>query len=561
MSDLLHGWTGLILGFSGLIFIHELGHFALAKWNGVRVYVFSLGMGPYLVSFTYRGTVYVLSMIPIGGYVKMMGQDDLNSNLDKSRDPHDYRNKRPGQRACILAAGAAFNLIFTLFAFTVCYYLGMDIEPPRIGHISPNMPLASAILHPKEEGKPAHLKEGDRILEVNGVPVKSWLEAMMQISGSPRNEDMLMKIERSAANAEHGSGIDLVYVRTLHDQRLGASSIGLKPYKEKVKVPLGFKTQDTVVIEAEPAQLKKGVNTPAMEAGLKKGDEILKIEDADSSDRLPLLLDTVNGSNDFMDYILSSKGKALNLTLRRDQKEIQIKVTPRKSDDNDTYQICVHYRPMRRVSQIDHDSEAYANGLRENHFVIDFEPDEPNAETWKTGKLKWKERWDDEKEIPHKSQLMVGSRFSDYVFVQDRHAMVFYKTLTLADAVSMAWGDTRRFSASVFSVLKGLFTGDVNTKALSGPAGIGDVMYTVASTQTFMKYLWFLGFISLNLGVLQFVPIPLLDGWHLLMVAIEKMKGSPVAPRIQEAFQYVGIFLVGGLLFLATFNDIKRMFF
>src|SRR3977135_3760404 len=101
--ELLTGWTGVILGFSGLIFIHELGHFLLAKWNGVRVHVFSIGMGPYIFSFTRGGTIYALSLMPLGGYVKMMGQEDLNPNPDASKDPSDYRNKRPGQRAAILA--------------------------------------------------------------------------------------------------------------------------------------------------------------------------------------------------------------------------------------------------------------------------------------------------------------------------------------------------------------------------------------------------------------------------------------------------------------------------
>ena len=115
MTDWIVGGAGLIGGFSILIFVHELGHYLLAKWNGVRVQVFSLGMGPYLVSFTWGETLYVLSMVPIGGYVKMAGQDDMQPDLTASPDPGDYRNKRPGQRAAILAAGAAFNLIFALF--------------------------------------------------------------------------------------------------------------------------------------------------------------------------------------------------------------------------------------------------------------------------------------------------------------------------------------------------------------------------------------------------------------------------------------------------------------
>src|ERR1700709_43411 len=104
--ELLAGWAGLVLGFSGLIFIHELGHFLLAKWNGVRVHVFSIGMGPYLISFTHNGTIYALSRVPVGGYVRMLGQADLDADLTENKNPADSRNKRPGQKAAILAAGA-----------------------------------------------------------------------------------------------------------------------------------------------------------------------------------------------------------------------------------------------------------------------------------------------------------------------------------------------------------------------------------------------------------------------------------------------------------------------
>src|SRR5437773_7314724 len=120
----IYGWLGLLLGFSGLIFIHELGHFLLAKWNGVHVHVFSIGMGPYLFSFTHKGTIYALSLIPLGGYVKMMGQDDLNADVAANKNPRDFRNKRPGQRAATLVAGAVFNLLLTLAIFTTCYMVG-----------------------------------------------------------------------------------------------------------------------------------------------------------------------------------------------------------------------------------------------------------------------------------------------------------------------------------------------------------------------------------------------------------------------------------------------------
>jgi regulator of sigma E protease len=84
-------------------------------------------------------------------------------------------------------------------------------------------------------------------------------------------------------------------------------------------------------------------------------------------------------------------------------------------------------------------------------------------------------------------------------------------------------------------------------------------MYNVASDQDFMNFLWFLGFISLNLGVLQFLPVPLLDGWHLLMLVVEKVKGAPVSMEWQIRFQYVGLFMIGSLLLLSFYNDITRL--
>ncbi len=549
--DFLQGWAGLILGFSGLIFIHELGHFVLAKWNGVRVYVFSLGMGPYLVSFTWRGTVYALSLIPIGGYVKLAGQDDSNLNLPPSQAKDDYRNKRPGQKAAILAAGAIFNLIFAVAAFTLCYRLGLDIEPPRIGNILPDKPLAQAVERVGTAEKSANLQKGDLILEVNGVPVKTFLEAQLQISATAPNEDLWLKVERQPLG---GGLVSYVVVKTRHDKRYGASSIGLEPYIYKSELPLGFTTEDSVVVLSTPKQ-----DMPAALAGLQKDDEILRVTDA--TDAANPRTKNIRDAEDFINVVRGSNGHVLTLAVRRKGEEKNIEITPRHIEDSDAYLVGAEVGlARRRVSTIDTDSEAYKAGLRENNFVLRFEPDNPNAERWRAGKLVWQEAWGEKQ--PQKSAHLTVD-WNDPValkFLQPRRAVEIYQLDSLSAAIGTAWDDTVRFSGSVFGVLRGLVTGSVETKALSGPTGIAGLMYTVARNQTFLNYLWFLGFISLNLGMLQFVPIPLLDGFHLLMVAVEKLKGSPVAPKIQEAFQYVGIFIVGGLLILATYNDLRRIF-
>jgi RIP metalloprotease RseP len=255
------------------------------------------------------------------------------------------------------------------------------------------------------------------------------------------------------------------------------------------------------------------------------------------------------------------------MKIRRNGEEKVINVTAKIAQGDDKFRIGAMIGVVkRRVNKIDETSEAYKAGLREGHMIADFRPDDPNAETWKSGTLVWRERDvnpDDKAalKLAEKSANLKVPESGELAWEIETPAREKYKTESIGAAIAMAWDDTIRFSGSVFSVINGLISRDISTNAVSSFIGIGGVMYTVARTQTFLNFLWFLGFISLNLGVLQFVPIPLLDGWHLLMVAVEKLKGSPVAPKIQEAFQYVGLFIVGSLLLLATYNDISRMFF
>lgn len=554
---MLFGWIGLILGFSGLIFVHEFGHFIIAKWNNVRVYVFSLGMGPYLLSFTWRGTIYALSLVPIGGYVKLQGQDDLDTNLKPSKDPHDYRNKRPGQKAAILAAGAIFNLLFAIFLFTICYSVGVEMEPPRLGMIVPGKPLAKAVMD-KDGATPANLKEGDRIRAVNGVPVKSALEAMLQIAGTPQNTDLQLRFDRRGGLPDE----QYVIVKTERDKKIGASGIGLNPYFFDMKLPLGFATTDYVVVKRDPASIEKLKDMPAAKAGLQKGDIIVQVGDR-----------PVQKLEDMLLAGPRSEGRKTKFIIKRGDQLLEKEITPERKDENDNnWMFGIEPDVVRKVVRIDENSEAWQKGLRagdNGHYVFGFAPeaeewegDNPFTLVWKSGKLHYASTWDAKPGDVQTLDLTVppaGS--SDLVFTQERQAVEKYKAAGgVWEALSVAWSDTVRFSGSVFTVLQGLFTRDVSVQALSGPVGIGTVMVKVAGTQTLTRFLWLLAFISLNLGVLQFVPIPLLDGWHLLMVLVEKMKGSPVAPKVQEAFQYVGIFIVGALLLLATYNDIYRWF-
>jgi len=549
MLETLYGSLGMVLGFSGLIFIHELGHFALAKWNGVRVYVFSLGMGPYLFSFSYKGTVYALSMVPIGGYVKMMGQDDMNAEVAPTADKTDYRNKRPGQKAAILAAGAIFNVIFALFAFTMCYWNGMYVNPPILGNVAPDKPLATAIVY--KDKSPAHLQKGDKLIEVNHIPVDTFMEASIMAAGTPRGEDLWLKVERQPLG--RGNVHDVI-VKPTQDKRLGATFIGLERYVYDQELLIGFETKNTLIVVSDPVE-----NSASAQAGLKKNDLILSIDDPDHPEKPgPRKLDSFD---DFTNTIRGSQGRRLSFNIIRNNEPQRIDVTPKLSSETGMYMVGLEAKMShRKVTNIDPESEAYKAGLREGHFITRFVPrkEESNKDQWTEGLLVWKKEWDTKKEESAKISVPGSGKYS---YFQMRAATVEYKEEDFARALGAAWEDLYHFSGSVFSIVRGLFNGDVSHKALSGAIGIGQSMFIVASDQTFMNFLWFLGFISLNLGVLQFMPIPLLDGWHLLMLAVEKIKGGPIPMEWHIRFQYVGLVMIGGLLLLSFYNDISRLIF
>lgn len=557
--ELLTGWTGVILGFSGLIFIHELGHFLLAKWNGVQVNVFSIGMGPYLVSFTHNKTVYALSLIPLGGYVKMMGQDDMNADLGENKDPSDFRNKRPGQRAAILVAGAFFNIVLTLLIFTLCYFFGTYFPSTRIGNIIPGKPLAKAMLVRKDDKgemtTPANLKKGDSILEVNGVHVKSGMDVMLFAASTPRGEPLTLRVERQ----DGAPRIVYVSVMSEDDKKLGAPSIGLDThYYEEVPLALGFSTEHFFYLAEDPASDKDMKDGAAGKSGkFKKGDRLLAIEDRTDPQRI--VKTVLDQSETLVNVAGESNGKERVFIIERGGQRIEIPLTSIK-DDNGDYKFGIRQSELNRVTAIDKDSAAFKAGLDLGMLVEGFKPENPLARPWKTGKLAWYAKLEDEKA---KSLDMQAPDFEAYhthgVYYQKFFPPELYKSAGLTDALGTAWEDVKNYTVSMFSTIRGLFAGSINPKNLSGPVGIGKTIYLASTGQTFLGYLWWLGFISLNLGVMQLLPIPLLDGFHLVLVFLEKLKGTPVSAKVQIACFYLGMVLIGLLFTFVMWNDIRNL--
>jgi RIP metalloprotease RseP len=421
----------------------------------------------------------------------------------------------------------------------------------------------------------AKLSEGDRIINVNGVPVKSFLEALLQISSCQRNQDVLLHIERN----DRVSYIDVI-VRTESDKKLGAQSIGLVPFMRDVRLSMGFSTDDKVVITegwdldiSDELKVDTATRKSILEmreqpvykkfgTKLSSGDQIVSVNGV-----------AVKRPDDVILAAAGSQGKATKFVFRHGTgavtEFIEDEVIPFYDEKAESYRFGLPQQLSKKVTKVDPASEAYAAGLRENDYVFFFEPspakewDSQLHPIWKSGKILYGNTWNAKLADVKTVELSVGIDHSKdaLIYVHQAQGLEHFKKESFGDALSVAWGDTIRFSTGIFSVLRGLFSGDVSPKALSGGVGIGEVVYTVAAQQPFVKFLWFLAFISLNLGVMQFIPIPLLDGWHLLMLLIEKLKGSPVPPKIQEVFTYVGFFMICSLLLFSTYNDLSRMFF
>ncbi|MBI3828331.1 MAG: RIP metalloprotease RseP [Planctomycetes bacterium] len=540
--DWLIGVLGLFFGFSALVFVHELGHYTLAKWNGVRVKVFSIGMGPYLISFTKSETVYAFSLIPMGGYVKMLGQEDLNVDLEPAnigkKNSKDYRNKSPGQRAAILAAGAGFNLIFALLAFTICYYYGVEVDAPRVGYVSSDSPLAQAeMLNAKNERVPHPLQEGDLIRSLDGVPVRSFIDVSLYVAGAGRDHEIQVDYERDGVPVH-----DPVFVRSRFNAQIGAPYIGMERYGKKETHKLGFAIEKPVRVFVDEA--KPG--SPAMRAGLLPGDEILSIDGQPVQD-----LSTLPKA------IKEADGKEQTLGVKREDKNLNIAIKAERIEEGGktVYRIGLQMCTSP-VEEIDETCEAYEQGLRKGYFLT-------HVEKMRDKDHLYVEYENLQASPPAKGKLILpfNSRTKSgllYSFAPPEQVEI--KCDTFVEALALAWSDLVRHSTAVFTVIKGLIMRDIDPKALSSPLGIGVSIFQTSVQRPFMYYFWFLAFLSVNLGVLQFVPIPLLDGWHLLVIGIEKLKGSPLPQRFLEYSQYAGILIILALLVLALSNDIRRMF-
>ena len=435
-----------------LILIHELGHFFVARWTGVGVERFSIGFGPVLLRWKGKETEYCLSVIPMGGYVKMMGEEDnpLEGGGGMAYDPKKAFAKKPlWARFLIVFAGPGMNLVLAAVIFAVVLgTLGRPVWPATVGRVTESGPAATA-----------GLRTGDTVVAINGRPITYW-------------EDL----ERSLSSAS-GRPLELRVRRDGAEQ-----TVSVTPRMRSVPDPVFREPRETWDIGAGPQLIPQissvSADSPAKRAGLQAGDVVTAVAGQ-----------PVFTPEDLVEAIRSRPGQAFGVTIERDGKVLTLTVTPDAVREKGTD------GQEREVGRIQ-------AGIATK--TVRFEP---------------------------------------------------YNPLQAA-----GYGAVKTWDMTVLTV-KGLWklvSRQIDSSNIGGPIQIA----TEAGRQArdgMASLALFTAIISVNLGVLNLLPVPMLDGGHLLFFIIEAVLGRPLAARKREMAQQVGFVLLMLLMVYALYNDLVRI--
>jgi len=501
-----------------LIFVHELGHFLAAKLAGVRVLVFSFGFGPFLFSFRRGETIYALSLVPFGGYVRMTGQADVGRVSEEEKHaPFSYMAKPPRWRAAIIAAGVAMNAVFAYLLFLAACVIGFPVVSPEIGFVAPNSPAEKAGLRP-----------GDRILEVNGRAVDRFFTIQTIIATGREGRPVALKVRRPGL--EEALALEAVPVRDERD----LLTIGVSPVEE-VRLRIGARNESGLGV------LDVNEGEPAEKAGLRPWDRIVSLNGAPTTSVEAFRAELQRSGAGEVELGIVRAGETLSLRASPAPKVLE-------GNEGKTVYLLGLKLTEQIVGEIEPGSPAEAAGLRRGDYL---------AEVLRTpGSRRVEIAW--RGPGGRKGRAVLEQMDSGPVFLA---GMDNRQELMRTGLLGAPWGAAREFGLALrvtAETLWGLLSLRVSPRHLSGPVSI--VAMTHSSTKAgWGFYMWFVALISVNLVVINLFPMLPLDGGLLMFLLYEGLRGRPASPRVQEIAQIVGVVLLVALIVLVTQNDIRSL--
>lgn len=448
MISFLWDLVSFVVALAILIAVHEWGHFWVARRCGVKVLRFSLGFGKVLWSKKGKDdTEFSLSLIPLGGYVKML--DERVEPVPEHLLSRSFNRQHLLKRAAIVAAGPFANFVFAIFAFWVMFMVGIPGVKPIIGDVKTDSVAYQA-----------GLRSGMQIIQVNHQPVQTWEDISYGFVNAIGQQDIGLQVQQEQ-NPLQSLQLSIGDWKLSPDDPLPFRQLGFAPLSPTIEMTL--------------AQVNPG--SPAQTAGLQAGDEILAVDDENISDWTA-----------FSKKIQLSPDIPLQIKILRENHTRTVSLTPARKETKER--------------------------------VFGFAGIMPVVK-------------------PLPAKYLTEQRYDPW------------------DAAVHAVNKTQSLVELTVRVVGKLFTGAISVDNLSGPVSIAKGAGDSAGFG-FVYFLGFLGLISVNLGIMNLLPLPVLDGGHLLFFCVEAVLRRPVSEKVQEIAYRIGAAALISLMAIALFNDFTR---
>jgi regulator of sigma E protease len=434
MGSILGTLLAFAIVFGILVFVHEFGHFFMAKLVGIRVETFSFGYGKRLFGVKKGETDYRVSLIPMGGYVKFAGEEALEG-MKKSEKPKpgDFMAAKRWQRFLVIFMGPVMNLVLAVVVMAFINMNGVQVpeyqsKTPEIGWVAPDSPAEKA-----------GLKPGDVILSINGKETDAWNDVELAVGTRP-DKEIDVRIRRDGK-------IENVDLTTESKTRY---SMGYAGFFGKIK------TQVTMVSPGSPAE----------EAGLKPGD----------------VIQAINGEPvyfyRFVEVIENNPGNTLDFLVKRDGKNIHLDVTPKQ--EGDVGRIGITQTPQSQIEQYGF-FQSFARSVNENIRLVGL----------------------------------------------------------------------------VVDFIRNLIIGEASTRQLGGPIEIANFSYAAMRMGAMALFSW-IAFISLQLGIINLVPVPVFDGGQMLVLSLEGLFRKDFSPKVKQIIMQIGFAIFIFLIVFIILNDVAK---
>ncbi|WP_462158048.1 sigma E protease regulator RseP [Pseudoalteromonas sp. GB56] len=450
MFEFLWHLGSFILALGILVTIHEYGHFWVARKAGVKVLRFSIGFGKPLVRwYDKHGTEYVLAMIPLGGYVKML--DERVDDVAEHERHLSFNSKSVYARIAIVSAGPIANFLFAIFALTLMYVIGVQSVKPIIGEVVS-----------QSRAEQAGIRSGEQFISFGSQQTQDWQEVTLALMQHLGDDAVSVKVE-TPSGSQSIKSLNLNGWTLDKRDESPLTSFGVVPFRPDATLAIAMVAPDS----------------PAQQAGLKEGDVLVSVN-GELIKSWPALVQMIERSAD----------STLNLYVMRGASGFDVQVTPANKPTQDGF------------------SRGYLGVV-------------PVVEPW-----------------PEDS--------------------IITRSYNPIDAIGLGVTKTWQMVSLSFEMIANLITGQVSIKNISGPVGIAVGAGTSVS-YGFVAFLSFLALISVSLGVFNLLPLPVLDGGHLMYYIIELIRKKPVSEKTQEIGFRIGATLLLALTAFALLNDISRL--